>query len=207
MADTDDIAFVADLLDRYAAAHPFMVHPACEDPADWGVPPDMVAGPVDAEGWVPWKLLPSTVTGADVAALEREFGVTFPPLFRAYLMARFHLFDQVGSRRHGRSASLPTTRSHDPFRTIRNLLTGCRELIPAGYIPFGQWGDGWGPLCFDAARRAADGDCPVVWMEHEELVPLAPEEVGRREVVEPLAEPLYDSCRDLLLDVFAPRAV
>ena len=27
-------------------------------------------------------------------------------------------------------------------------------------------------MCFDAFNRASDGECPVVWMDHELLIPL-----------------------------------
>ena len=79
-------------------------------------------------------------------------------------------------------------------------------VIAAGYVPFAEWGDGWGPMCFDTERRAADGDCPIVWMDHEVLVPIGEERWRVRKKVLPLAQPLYDSCRELLIDVFASPA-
>ena len=54
-----------------------------------------------------------------------------------------------------------------PLKPIRELMKGWQPLIAAGYIPFAEWGDGWGPMCFDSVKRSPDGDCPVVWMDHE----------------------------------------
>jgi hypothetical protein len=80
------------------------------------------------------------------------------------------------------------------------LMRSWRQLIDAGFIPFTQWGDGWGPMCFDAQHRASDGDCPIVWLDHERLIP--PEICLQREQVMPWVQPLYGSCREFLEDVF-----
>jgi hypothetical protein len=39
-------------------------------------------------------------------------------------------------------------------------------------------------------------------MDHETLIPLGHENCRRREILVPLVQPLYDSCREFLLDVF-----
>ena len=206
MGLAEDAAYVGGLLDAYAAGA-WKMQVAEEDPGDGGAPPEMWAGEVDEQGWVEWRLLPSTLTEADVSALEREFGVALPPLFRAYLLARFHLFDQAKSRRHGGQQILMThTPAGRPLAPLRGLLAAWRPLTEAGYVPFAQWGDGWGPMCFDAEARAADGDCPVVWIDHERVVPLGEDACRRREAVRPLAQALYGSCREFLLDVFGRPA-
>ncbi len=201
MTVADDSAFVGQLLDTYAI-DAWRMGVAAEDPADAGVPPEMQVGEVNTDGWVEWGVLPSTLKDADVGALEREFGVQLPPVFRAYLLSRFQLFDQVRSRRYDQQIFMTDTPAGKPLRPLRELMKAWRPLIDAGFVPFAQWGDGWGPMCFDAIQRQADGECPVVWMDHEALVPLGPEECRRREAAAPLAQPLYDSCREFLLDVF-----
>jgi hypothetical protein len=134
--------------------------------------------------------------------MESEFGVRFPPLFRAYLLSRFQLFDQIKSRRYDQQIFITDTPSGKALTPIRELLSAWRPLIDAGFVPFAQWGDGWGPMCFDSARRASDGECPVVWIDHEALIPLGEEQCRQREVVLPLVQPLYVSCREFLVDVF-----
>src|SRR5262249_54711272 len=91
MALAEDIAFVGSLLDAYAPRASDM-GVASQDPQDAGVPPEMQVGEVNGDGWVEWRMLPSTLSEPDVAKLEEEFAIRFPPLFRAYLLARFHLF-------------------------------------------------------------------------------------------------------------------
>ncbi len=201
MSVAQDAKFVGQLLDAYAE-RAWRMGVATDDRADAGVPPAMQVGEVDAEGWVEWRVLPSTVTAADVAAVEGEFGVRFPPVFRVYLLARLHLFDQVQSRRHNEQVFMTDTPAGRPLRPIRQLLSSWQPLTAAGFIPFAQWGDAWGPMCFDSAGRGADGDCPVVWMDHESLVPLGAERCRQRDAVAPLAQPLYESCREFLVDVF-----
>lgn len=201
MVNADDRAFVGRLLDQYAI-NAWRMGVAAVDPMGAGVPPEMQVGEVDSDGWVEWRVLPSTLLESDVAALEAEFGVQFPPVFRAYLVSRFHLFDEVRSRRHDQQIFMTHSPSGKPLSPLRELMTAWRPLIDAGLIPFAQYGDGWGPICFDSAHRQKDSECRIVWLDHEALVPLGPEICRHRETVLPLLQPLYDSCREFLLDVF-----
>jgi hypothetical protein len=201
MAIAEDTAFVGQLLDTYAV-DAWRMGVVEEDPEDAGVPPEMQVGEVNADGWVEWRVLPSTLREADVAAVEAEFGVRLPPLFRAYLLARFQLFNQVKSRRYNQQILMTDTPAGKPLAPLRELMDEWRPLIDAGFIPFAEWGDSWGPMCFDSAQRAADGECPVVWMDHEALLPLGSEGCRQRAAVVPLVQPLYASCREFLSDVF-----
>lgn len=201
MAVAEDYAFVGRLIDEYAV-DAWRRGVASKDPMDAGVPPEMQVGEINEDGWVEWRVLPSTLTEADVIAVEKEFGMTFPPLFRAYLLARFQLFDQVHSCRYDQQIFMTDTPAGKPLQPLRDLMKSWRPLIDAGYIPFAQWGDGWGPMCFDSVNRRADGECPIVWMDHELLIPLGSEKCRQRESVLPLAQPLYASCREFLMDVF-----
>src|SRR5262245_51922061 len=152
MAVANDSAFVGHLLDAYAS-DAWRMGVAAEDPADAGVPQEMQVGEVNEDGWVEWRVLPSTLKEADVGALENDFGVQFPPVFRAYLLARFQLFNQVRSRRYDQQIFMTDTPAGKPLRPLRELLKTWQPLIDAGLIPFAQWGDGWGPMCFDAVQR------------------------------------------------------
>jgi hypothetical protein len=201
MGVAEDSEFVGQLLDAYAV-DAWRMGVAAVDPKGAGVPSEMQVGPVNAEGWVAWRLLPSTLNEADVIVLENEFGVRFPPLFRAYLLARFHLFDQVRSRRYDQQIFMTDTPAGKPLRPLRSLMLSWRPLIDASFVPIAQWGDGWGPMCFDSAECGADGECPVVWMDHEALIPLGAERCRERGSVLPLAQPLYGSCKEFLLDIF-----
>lgn len=201
MSVVEDIAFVGQLLDTYAV-DAYRMGVAAKAHKDLGIPPEMQVGEADDEGWVEWRVLPSTLRQTDVTAVEKEFGVTFPPLFRAYLLARFHRFDQVKSRQYDQQIFMTDMPSGKPLKPLRDLLLAWRSLIDADYVPFAQWGDAWGPICFDRAILDADGDSPIVWMDDEALVKLNPKQFWQRGSVLPLAQPLYGSCREFLLDVF-----
>jgi len=201
LAAEDDLAFVGQLLDTYAQ-HAWRKDVAAEAADDRGVPQPMQVGEVDEEGWVEWRVLPSTLKYVDVEAIETEFGIEFPPIFRAYLISRFHLFHEVTSRRHDQQLFIPATPAVNPLGQLKALMNAWRPLIDAEYIPIADWGDGWGPICFDSANRAPDGDCPIVWMDHELLIPLGKEKCRQREQISLLAQPLYESSRELLVDVF-----
>lgn len=204
MGLTEDIAFVRVTLEAFAKIDAPHMGVASVD-GSGGVPPEMFDGDVDDEGWVAWRMLPSTLTNADVSKLESEFAIQLPPLFRAYLLAGFQLFDQVHSSRHDQLIFNTDVPSHDPLGPIRQLINAWKPLLSAGYIPFAEWGDSWGPMCFDIEKRNPDGDCPVVWMDHELLIPLGPEKCGDRNSVTPHVNLLYDSYRGFFDDVFSPQ--
>lgn len=198
---TEDISYVRLQLEAYADGY-YRMGVASEG-GGAGVPPEMFDGDVDDEGWVAWRMLPSTLADADVSQLETEFAIRFPPLFRAYLLAGFQLFDQIRSSRHDQLIFNTDVPSNNPLGPIRRLIDTWKPLLSAGFIPYAEWGDGWGPMCFDSANRADDGDCPVVWMDHELLIPLGPDKCGDRDSVIPYVNPLYDSYRDFFGDVFS----
>jgi hypothetical protein len=118
-----------------------------------------------SDDWVGWRPIPSTVTDADLDALEGETGLAFPPLYRDFLQYR-HFVDltETGVRFERHLCS-------DWRETLRKAYfrSWPRErVLSVGLLPFGDeaFMDA-GPVCFDTRRRAADGDCPVVFWDHE----------------------------------------
>lgn len=200
MGLADDIAEIGGLIDAYDDGRP-ACHVIVDSPGRERPPIEMRGGPFGGD-WVACLVLPSTLQVADVEALENEFDIALPPVIRAYPLARFHLHDQVRSHKHGNLISWPCVPSRRSLDPLREYLRGWPALLKAGYIPFASWGDGWGPMCFDAARRQPDDDCPVVWLDHELLFDAGIEKISDRAVSEPLARPLYDSARELIRDVF-----
>lgn len=164
-----------------------------------GVPLDMVAGEIDPEGWVKWKFLPSTLEAGAIFAFEQQFQVQFPPLFRAYLMAGFHLFEQIKDS----YVSMPRIPSDDPFFDLRRNLEnpfGSR-LKQVGYVAFAWYSDSWGPICFDIDNPLPDGDFPVVWFDHEDNIFYGDEELIQREAISRRAQKLYQSFQEMLKEL------
>src|SRR5512132_3538023 len=80
---TEDIAWVGKLIDAYAVGADRR-GVASRRPQDSGVPTAMQLGQIDAEGWVEWRVLPSTLSEAELTQVENKCGLQLPPLFRAY---------------------------------------------------------------------------------------------------------------------------
>lgn len=198
----EEITRIGEALDAYAARAD-RKGVATED-GDGGVPSAMFDGPVDGEGWVTWRMLASTLREGHVVDLETELGHRLPRSFRAYLLARLHKFDQAYSERHQQLIFTTPMPSTDPLGPLRELMRAWWPLIEGGYVPFAQWGDAWGPMCLDTAARAdgADGDCPIVWFDHERIELPPPDGYEAREWVQDAAEPLYDSFAAFFEDVF-----
>lgn len=142
------------------------------------------------------------VARADVSLLEADFGIRFPPWFREYLLAAFQLCDQVGSVKYDQLIMNPDVPSNDRLGPTREMIESWRPLIDSNYVPFAQWGDGWGPMCFDTAQRREDDDCPIVWMDHALVIPLGTDKLRQRAAVEPCVNTLYASYREYFFDVF-----
>lgn len=203
MMHPDKVDRIGRLIDDYyARAKPILRKGvASRQPTDYGIPPEMFAGPISESGWVEWKVIPSTLKPSDIEQLETEFGVQFPPSFRAYLLARHHCFDQMSSRQHDELIQLPDLPSRDPLRKLREELTGWRPLIAAGLIPFAEFGDGYGPICFDTSGRSPDGECPILWLDHEVIAPMG-DKASDRAKIRRFEQPLYDSFEQMLQDLF-----
>ncbi len=188
-----DKEFIEQCLDAYSAKSD-MTFPAKEtpnDPEDEGVPEVMMNGSIDSEGYVLWKMIPSTVKERDVTGIEKDLPGPFPPLFRAYLTARHTLgmddFD------------LPSLPSDNPLRELAAVIKGWSVLLPSGYVPFADNAGGdTGPICFDLRQRLPDGDCPVVLFDHDKLNNLSEAELGERRKLERLAKRRYGSFREMM---------
>ncbi len=89
-------------------------------------------------------------------------------------------------------------------RAGTGLIVNWRPLVQSGYLPVAEWGDGWGPVCLDLrAPRSAAEDAPLVWFDHEILVPMGEDACAEREEVLPHAQSLHESFRAFLEDVFS----
>ncbi len=170
------------------------------DPDEGGVPAAMIDGEADDEGYAKWRMLPSDVSYLEIEELEKITGSQLPPLFKAYLSVRFHLFGEIGNEET--SFLIPTLPSDYRLGNVRQQMLSWPPLLEAGFVPFCDYEDGIGPVCFDTRRRGPDDDCPIVWMEHEMLHGLAPGEISDRANLEPTAKVLFPSFRSFMKELF-----
>lgn len=118
-----------------------------------------------SQDWVGWQPIPSRVTDLELDSLERETGLPFPPLYREFLKYQhFVALTEDGVR-------FEPHLCHNWQETLREAYfrSWPREcILDVGLLPFGDEAlmDA-GPVCFDTRRRLADGDCPVVFWDHE----------------------------------------
>ncbi len=196
----EEASRIGRMIDAYAASakHVPRWGVASQQETDHGVPPEMWLGEPNHDGWVEWRVLPSSLTLDAISKLESEFCLTFPRPFQAYLLARFHCFDQLQSQKYKQLIMFPDLRTRDPLRKLRDSLQAWRALIKADLIPFAEWGDGWGPMCFDANCRNNDNDCPILWLDHEQIIPLGEEKCKVRSELSAMENPLYNSSREML---------
>jgi hypothetical protein len=113
--------------------------------------------------WLPWKPIPSTVLDSDLDEMEKEIGLRFPPLYRNFLQY-LHFYD------------LASCVQWEPHvvnqwkKQLRQVYKGWypERILGKGLIPFGSepFMDA-GPACFDTGQRLPDGDCPIVFWDHE----------------------------------------
>lgn len=115
--------------------------------------------------WLGWKPVASTVTDADIQELERKLNLQFPLLYKQLL--QYHHFYDLGIQGVGiESHPVDTWR-----KTLNNLYKAYEpeRIVGLGFLPFGSecFLDA-GLLCFDT-RQMSNGDCPVVYWDHEEF--------------------------------------
>ncbi|MHA7966757.1 SMI1/KNR4 family protein [Paenibacillus sp. CAU 1782] len=167
---------------------------------DSGVPADMENSEPDHEGYVEWKLLPSTLVLGDLEVLEEKYGFQWPSLYKAFLTTYFHLINEV--RGPDYSVLLPEQPSDKPLYEIEYMLRSWEQLLAFGYIPFSLYNDGWGPICFDTVSCGVEADYPIVWFDHEEIFALEHDALSRA-ALEPLAKKLQPNFRAFIDRVFS----
>jgi len=156
--------------------------------------------------WKFWKPVPSTISGEAIDALETRLRAVFPPGFRALLQA-YHLVSWTSAgMSDGRggyvggcmSFTLPALDTETGLAELeRNAAEDWGPLIAAGYLPFAIGEDGQGPICFDLKQKGEDGECPVIWILHDDLFNLGEDGVSMRENVKPHVRQIADSFEDM----------
>lgn len=122
---------------------------------DWSAPVPALGQVEDAEVGV--------LAGAEVIAdAERRLGVAFPASYRAFL-ATLGWIEGANVQVNGLGDGVPS--DLNLILETERERTDLRPFIPTHLISI--WNDGTGShYCLDLAR-ARDGDCPVVYWEHE----------------------------------------
>jgi len=127
------------------------------------VPKEMMVSTADKDGWYAWKLVPGTLTADDYNRVEAKFKAVFPENFIEW--HRRYFFDDGDCSIVRLPHSLPTRPLEE---IIKNLDWDIPErLIPLGFIPFADDGNGIGPLVFDSRNSKDKKDFPIRVYDHE----------------------------------------
>lgn len=125
----------------------------------------------------------STITDEDIDVLQRKYNVTIPEIYRDFLKTYFFGFDDLtavvdkgGSYREQGLMIFPNLDDH--FKQINerwDFYEKDYKFLSYGYIPIGDWGYGWGPLCIDTNKSGElvkyddKKTWSLVWFDHEEF--------------------------------------
>lgn len=142
----------------------------------------------------PWPLLPSTVTEADLDREEQKLGISFPPLFRAFLSTYFHRF---GTDTH---ALVPDQPPDGPFSGLESVFQPV--LARHSYLPFAYDECSDLLVCLDVQSLTGDADGPVVGIGLEYLESL-PESAISRDTLEAHCEPISPTFQHYLMETFS----
>jgi hypothetical protein len=154
------------------------------------LPTAMVVGKPNAEGWIQWKTVPSPVTSEELREVEQRLPGPLPAVMRKYFQYRCILGTE--------GILLPEVPADGPLDPFLQEVAAWSPLLEAGYIPFAEYGDGYGPVCLDTLRPCGTDDFAVIWIDHEDIHALGEEDARQRSNLESLAKPLYPSFRDLM---------
>ncbi|MGF1529487.1 MAG: hypothetical protein ACFCBW_22295 [Candidatus Competibacterales bacterium] len=165
-----------------------------DTPADGGIPMEMLQERTE-DDWGLWKVVPSKISRADVEATFGEYGVVPPEECIAYYLADCHLVDQVAAY-GGAGAFIIPIPSDDPLGPLREYLAAWASLMALGYVPLGEYGDGYGPICLKQSTGT------VVWFDHERLHPMPELKASALGAIE---QPLHVSVAEYYAEVLGMK--
>lgn len=121
------------------------------------------------DDWEAWKPIPSTVTVESLAAFEKSMALLLPQPFREFL-SHVHFLDLNAPNVRFLPHPPEWQRAKQTQQEMRlfdedgRTLAHVRDL---GLFVIGDDQNDGGPVCLELRRARADGDCPVVLVDHE----------------------------------------
>jgi hypothetical protein len=162
------------------------------DPVAW----QLAFGNFDQYGFKQWRPIQVPTEQSCLEALYANLPARFPPLYEQMVLSYrwaevdLGLFRLLPNPPGSNLAGLGAAISGD--RAMQEIL------FPNKCLQFGKGSDlNYDAVCFDWSRRLHDGDCPVVQIDHEEIL--------SRYRFKKVAE-LASSFRDLMMRVIATAA-
>ena len=123
--------------------------------------PEMMAGPINEDGYFEWKLAKGTLNNIDYKQIEEQYHVQLPASFIDWHKAFFFCDGDCQLVR------LPTSYPRELLDDLRAQMNYGEDLINLKIYPFASDGNDTGPLVFDARNPVADNEFPIRVYDHE----------------------------------------
>ena len=130
---------------------------------------EFAVGAIDEFGWAEWQPAKVKTDPRFLDELYSKLPARFPPLFELLLLSyrwaevELQLYTLLGN-----PPGLDLSRFFEQISSDSGLW---QCLIPAGYIQFAKGPDiDYDPVCFDIKARRKNKDCPIVKIDHEEIL-------------------------------------
>lgn len=126
----------------------------------------------------------STVTKKMISKLESSYKMKLPSLYKTYLMSYRYSFTELygtvwnyyRKKYEYQWVDIVPVLKKKPLSNLKyRLKNELDEIKENGYFTFGDWGKGWGSLCFDTKKNLGKVklECPntwsIVWFDHEDM--------------------------------------
>ncbi len=116
------------------------------------------------DDWIPWNAIDSTVSKSDIEELELHFGGPLPKLYAALLEYK-HFYELTESCLRFEQHLVGRWKDDllSKYDWLREHVRCGSHLVPIGEESFMDAG----PVCLDFGQRRSDGDCAIVFWDHE----------------------------------------
>ena len=156
------------LLEQFISAFPKL-----DEMADFGdiypIVAELAVGESDQLGRTRWRPLRTATSSAALDLLYSALPARFPPLFERLVLS--YRWADVDLQSYTLLANPPGPDLSRLLERISKDAALWESLRPAGYIQFAKGPDmDYDPVCFDIKRRKKNHDCPVVKIDHEEIL-------------------------------------
>lgn len=128
-------------------------------------------------------LKPSTISDKEIEDLQNKFQIKLPEIYKDFLKSYFFEFNTllavVDKLNYFKEQYVMIIPNRD--RELKGIYENWSfleeeyKLLSNGFVPIGDWGDGWGPVCIDTHKcldKVVYNDkktWTMVWFDHEEF--------------------------------------
>ncbi len=128
-------------------------------------------------------LRPSTISDKEINDLQSKFNITIPEFYKDFLKSYFFEFDTlsavVDNLNYFKEQYVKIIPNNDKelkgIYEYWSFMEKEYNLLSNGFVPVGDWGDGFGPLCIDTHKSLNEvvyknkKTWTMVWFDHEEF--------------------------------------